>query len=45
MRLAGEHGVPTAIVNLGPTRADTLATVKVDLPTAQALPALADAPL
>ena len=35
--------VPIAIVNLGPTRADALAAVKVDVTTAHALPALADA--
>lgn len=43
VRRASERGVPIAIVNLGPTRADALADVKVGLPTAQALPALAEA--
>ena len=43
VRRAAERGVPVAIVNLGPTRADELAAVKLDLSTAQALPALARA--
>lgn len=33
---------PVGIVNLGPTRADTVATVKVEAPLGAALPALAD---
>lgn len=43
VRRAADRGVPIAIVNLGPTRADDLANIKVELPTAFALPALASA--
>ena len=43
VRRAAERGVPVAIVNLGPTRADELAALKLDVSTAQALPALARA--
>jgi NAD-dependent deacetylase sirtuin 4 len=41
VRRAAERGVPIAIVNLGPTRGDELAAVKVNVATAHALPALA----
>jgi NAD-dependent SIR2 family protein deacetylase len=37
---ARERGLPVAIVNLGPTRADADATVKVNAPIADVLPAL-----
>lgn len=37
---ARERGLPVAIVNLGPTRADADATVKVNAPVAEVLPAL-----
>ena len=39
--LAARHGIPVAIVNLGQTRGDELATVKLDAPLGEALPALA----
>lgn len=37
---AAERGVPLCIVNLGPTRADAIATVKVEAPCGPLLPAL-----
>lgn len=37
---AKERGVPIALVNLGPTRADADAAVKVNAPVAEVLPAL-----
>jgi NAD+-dependent protein deacetylase sirtuin 4 len=40
-RWAAERSVPVAIVNLGPTRADALASMCVPLLAGQALPALA----
>lgn len=40
VRRAAERGVPVAIVNLGPTRGDALATLKVEAPVHEALPAL-----
>jgi NAD-dependent SIR2 family protein deacetylase len=43
VRRAAEQGKPVAIVNLGPTRGDPLATVRVELPAGKALGALADA--
>ncbi|MDB4874056.1 MAG: NAD-dependent deacetylase [Gemmatimonadetes bacterium] len=39
---AGEIGMPVAVMNLGPTRADDVAAVKVEAPLGAALPALAD---
>ena len=41
VRRAVERGMPVAIVNRGPTRADALAAVKLDAPVGEALPALA----
>jgi NAD-dependent SIR2 family protein deacetylase len=41
-RAAHERGVPVAIVNLGPTRADALAAVRVDARVGDVLPALAE---
>ncbi len=38
-RRAAELGIPIAIVNLGRTRADELATLKVEVPCGEALPA------
>ncbi|HEY4304482.1 MAG TPA: NAD-dependent protein deacetylase [Gemmatimonadaceae bacterium] len=38
---AGEIGMPIAVMNVGPTRADDVATVKVDAPLGAALPAVA----
>jgi NAD-dependent SIR2 family protein deacetylase len=43
VRRAAERGVPVAIVNLGPTRGDALATVRLDAPLGSVLPALAAA--
>jgi NAD-dependent SIR2 family protein deacetylase len=43
VRRAAERGVPVGIVNLGSTRGDTLAQVRVDARVGQALPALARA--
>lgn len=37
---ASRRGLPVAVVNQGPTRGDALATVKLDLPLGQVLPAL-----
>lgn len=42
-RHAARRGQPVALLNLGETRADPLATVKVEARAGQALPALADA--
>jgi NAD-dependent SIR2 family protein deacetylase len=38
---ASEVGIPVAVVNIGPTRADDVAAVKVDAPLGAALPAVA----
>jgi NAD-dependent deacetylase sirtuin 4 len=38
---AGETGMPVAVMNVGPTRADDVAAVKVEAPLGAALPALA----
>lgn len=40
VRRAAALGIPVAIVNQGPTRGDDLATVRVDAPLGDALPAL-----
>jgi NAD+-dependent protein deacetylase sirtuin 4 len=40
---AQEQGVPIAIINLGPTRADEMAAVKVEGRLGEVLPRLADA--
>jgi NAD-dependent SIR2 family protein deacetylase len=40
VRRAAERGLPVVIVNLGPTRGDPLAAVRVDAPAGRALPAL-----
>lgn len=40
VRRAAERGIPVAIVNLGPTRGDPLATLRVDAPTGVVLDAL-----
>jgi NAD-dependent SIR2 family protein deacetylase len=40
VRRAAAHGIPVAIVNLGPTRGDHLADVRIDAPIADVLPAL-----
>lgn len=37
---AGEIGMPVAVINVGPTRADDVAAVKVEAPLGAALPAL-----
>ncbi|MET8282010.1 NAD-dependent protein deacetylase [Micromonospora sp. NPDC005174] len=39
---AAKQGIPVAIVNQGPTRGDGYATVRVDAPLGQVLPALAE---
>jgi NAD-dependent deacetylase sirtuin 4 len=41
VRRASERGIPVAIVNRGPTRADALAAVKLDAAVGEALPLLA----
>jgi NAD-dependent SIR2 family protein deacetylase len=41
-RRAAERGVPIAVVNLGPTRADELAQARIDEPAGRVLPWLAD---
>jgi hypothetical protein len=38
---AGEVGMPVAVMNVGPTRADDVAAVKVEAPLGAALPSLA----
>lgn len=38
---AGEKGIPIAVMNVGPTRADDVAAVKVEAPLGAALPAVA----
>jgi NAD-dependent deacetylase sirtuin 4 len=38
---AGEIGMPIAVMNVGPTRADDVAAVKMDAPLGAALPAVA----
>jgi NAD-dependent SIR2 family protein deacetylase len=43
VRRAAERGVPVVILNLGPTRGDPLATLRIDAPVGAALPALAAA--
>jgi NAD-dependent SIR2 family protein deacetylase len=40
VRRAAERGMPIALINLGPTRADDLATVRVDARVSDVLPAL-----
>ena len=40
VRRAAAQGIPVAIVNLGPTRGDHLADVRIDAPIADVLPAL-----
>jgi NAD-dependent SIR2 family protein deacetylase len=40
VRRAAERGVPVAIVNLGPTRGDPLATLRVDAPAGRVLAGL-----
>lgn len=39
---ASRLGIPIAIINLGPTRADPLATIRIDAPLADALPRLSE---
>ena len=39
----GYRSIPVAIINLGPTRGDTLAAAKLESPLGTALPALAAA--
>ncbi|MCA9568958.1 MAG: NAD-dependent protein deacetylase [Myxococcales bacterium] len=41
VKRAASRGIPIAIVDLGPTRGDPLATLKVEVPTGEALPFLA----
>jgi NAD-dependent deacetylase sirtuin 4 len=41
-RRAAERGVPIAVINLGPTRADELAHTRVEARAGELLPALAD---
>ncbi|MCB9760587.1 MAG: NAD-dependent protein deacetylase [Alphaproteobacteria bacterium] len=43
VKQAAAAGKPVAIVNLGPTRGDPFAAVRVDAPAGEALPALAEA--
>jgi NAD-dependent deacetylase sirtuin 4 len=43
VRRAVEHGVPVAVVNLGPTRADDEVTLRVSAPAGELLPLLARA--
>lgn len=43
VRRAAQRGVPVAIVNQGPTRADDLATIRVDARLGRVLPALVPA--
>jgi NAD+-dependent protein deacetylase sirtuin 4 len=43
VRRANERGLPIAVVNLGPTRADDLAQARVSAAAGQVLPRLADA--
>ena len=43
VRRAAEQGVPVVILNLGPTRGDPLAALRLDAPLGDTLPALADA--
>jgi NAD-dependent SIR2 family protein deacetylase len=38
---AGEIGMPVAVINVGPTRADDVAAVKIEAPLGAALPAVA----
>ena len=38
---AGEVGMPIAVMNVGPTRADDVAAVKVEAPLGSALPVVA----
>jgi NAD-dependent SIR2 family protein deacetylase len=40
---AAQRGIPIALVNLGPTRADDVATVKLDAKLGEALPVIAQA--
>jgi NAD-dependent SIR2 family protein deacetylase len=42
VRAAAERRIPIAIVNQGPTRGDPLATIRLDAPLGQVLPALLD---
>lgn len=42
VKRAAERGLPIVIVNLGPTRADALATARLHAPAGEALTALAD---
>lgn len=43
VRRAAERGIPVAICNLGPTRGDPFATLRVDAPLGEVLPGLVDA--
>jgi NAD-dependent SIR2 family protein deacetylase len=43
VRRAAERATPVVIVNLGPTRGDALASLRIDSPAGRALPALAAA--
>ncbi|MES2642159.1 MAG: NAD-dependent protein deacetylase [Myxococcota bacterium] len=43
VRRAAERGIPVAICNLGPTRGDPLATMRVDAPLGEVLPGLVEA--
>ena len=43
VRRAAKNGIPVGILNLGPTRGDDLATVRVEAPLGHALPHLARA--
>lgn len=43
VRRAAEEGQPIGLVNLGPTRGDALAAVKVEASTGEMLPKLAEA--
>jgi len=43
VKKAATRDLPVAIVNLGPTRGDPLATLRIDRPLGEVIPALADA--
>ena len=43
-RQASELGMPIAIVNVGPTRADELAALRIGADAVDVLPRLVDAP-
>ena len=42
VRRAADRGIPVAIVNIGPTRADPIATLKIERKVGEFLPQLLD---